>query len=241
MAIECFEKSKKHLPLMPLQSLKNFTILYCGTRPNTIIPRQSRSVSPVKDNNTAEKQKHALQGSLRQGPRSLTQSTPLYAASQRRASEKLDSLPNKDTSPNSQALSSASSKSGKLGSTSKASAKSAKLGTEGSVVENEEESNKADTVQDNKESDNSDSAKSEPKKEKVGTVVMDTLSKTTDSLNEATSALGRLSLTLDQGGLTDSLLEEVRLKMTHAEIVNNATKPTSAKSTRERENLERGS
>ncbi|XP_060575179.1 protein polyglycylase TTLL10-like isoform X2 [Ruditapes philippinarum] len=242
VAIECFEKSKKHLPLMPLQSLKNFTILYCGTRPNTIIPRQSRSVSPVKDNNTAEKQKPALQGSVRQGTRSLTQSTPLYAASQRRASEKLDSLSNaKDTSSNSQALSSASSKSGKVSSNSKPSAKS-KLGKEGSVVSNEEEINGTEeSVQNNKDSDKNEPSKNELKKEKVGTVVIDTLSKTTDSLNEATSALGRLSLTLDQGGLTDSLLEEVRLKMTHAEIVNNATKPTSAKSTRERENLERGS
>ncbi|XP_045161699.2 protein polyglycylase TTLL10-like isoform X1 [Mercenaria mercenaria] len=255
VAIECFEKSKKNQPLMPLQSLKNFTILYCGTRPNTIIPRQSRSVSPVKENNTAEKQKPASLGSLRrassptrQGQRSLTQSTPLYAASQRRNSEKNDSLSNsatsnKESAANSQTLSSASSKSGKSSSSTKTSAKSNpqnEKDTGESTGANNVERGNGETELDTKESEEKEPTKTESKKEKVGTVVVDTLSKTTDSLNEATSALGRLSLSLNQGGLTDSLLEEVRLKMTHAENLNSATKPNSARSTRERENLERG-
>ena len=88
-------------------------------------------------------------------------------------------------------------------------------------------------------------------KVKPATVVVDsTLAKTTDSLNQATSTLGRLSLSLNQVGLADSLLEEVRLKMTHAESqssqsTTNTTsataKPNSANSSsRERENLERG-
>lgn len=255
---------------MPLQSLKNFTILYCGTRPNTIIPRQSRSVSPVKENNTAEKTKPAPQGSVnptRQGQRSLTQSTPLYGG-QRRLSEKNDSLSNsnnKETVANSQGTTSGSLKSGKSSSGGKTSAKVKPEGLKDSG-DSKEAKNAAGTNTENqndtKKNVDADSTKSEPKKEKVSTIVHDTLSKTTDSLNEATSALGRLSLSLNQSSLTDSLLEEVRLKMTHADSLNSSqklnsddvnteanpnsananseSKPRSARSSRVRENLERG-
>lgn len=47
LAIECFDKSRKNQPLLPLQSLKGFSILHCGTQGNTV-PRQTRSVSPAK-------------------------------------------------------------------------------------------------------------------------------------------------------------------------------------------------
>lgn len=266
VSIECFEKSKKHQALMPLQSLKNFTILYCGTRPNTIIPRQSRSVSPVKDNNnTAEKPKPVLQGSLRrttsptrQGQRSLTQSTPMYVASQRRVSEKNDSVSaSATTNKNSQNSSLLTSKNGKTilptiprlkqSSAAKSKTENETENRTGNVAkdagdkvrDNSDVESEHDDVNENVEGD---SNKSETRKERAGSIVtvVDTLAKTTDSLNEANSALGRLSLSLNQGGITDSLLEEVRLKMTHAESVGSTTKPNSAQSSRDRENLERG-
>lgn len=259
VSIECFEKSKKHQALMPLQSLKNFTILYCGTRPNAIIPRQSRSVSPGKDNNTAEKPKPVLQGSLRrtssptrQGQRSLTQSTPMYVASQRRVSEKNDSVSASATSnKNSQNSSVATSKYGKTILPSLKHSSAAKSKTENETedrtgndaVDKARENSDVECEHDDvKENVEKDSTKSETRKERADTIVtvVDTLTKTTDSLNEANSALGRLSLSLNQGGITDSLLEEVRLKMTHAESVGSTTKPNSAQSTRDRENLERG-
>lgn len=49
LSIECFEKSRKNQSLLPLNTLKNFSVLYCGTRPNTLPPRTTRSVSPVKE------------------------------------------------------------------------------------------------------------------------------------------------------------------------------------------------
>ncbi|KAK6177665.1 hypothetical protein SNE40_015721 [Patella caerulea] len=49
MSIECFEKSRKNQALMPLNSLKGFTVLYCGSQPNAVQSRQPRSSSPAKD------------------------------------------------------------------------------------------------------------------------------------------------------------------------------------------------
>ncbi|KAL4221444.1 Tubulin tyrosine ligase-like [Mactra antiquata] len=258
VAIECFEKSKKNQQLMPLQSLKNFTILYCGTRPNTIVPRQIRSVSPVKENSTADKPKPLSMGGprrgsspTRQGQRSLTQSTPLYNTNQRRT-EKNDS--NIASNGNKDSVSNSTSKSVKTSASVKTSI-SAKtrhenkgkdiesVKTEGIKQTND---NSEPVVDNNDNNDNKpgSATKSEPRSEprsRGSTVVVDTLSKTTDSLNEATSALGKISLSLNQGGITDSLLEEVKLKMTHAETSNTGSTPNSSHPpTRERENLERG-
>lgn len=263
VAIECFEKSKKNQPLLPLQSLKNFTILYCGTRPNTIIPRQSRSVSPVKDNSTAEKARPVAQAALRraasptrQGQRSsLTQSTPLYAVRKlEKGDATMSSSGNKESTMVTNSQGAATSKSGKTAANLKT-ASSAKVKAEKESEEKNVESNIEEDNKTKEENENESNDTKVVKKERTSTVIVDTLSKTTDSLNEATTALGRLSLSLNQGGITDSLLEEVRLKMTHAESgnsqsVNTATsqmeppksakKPTSARSSRERENLERG-
>ncbi|BFZ23598.1 hypothetical protein BsWGS_26637 [Bradybaena similaris] len=49
LALECFEKSCKGQPLMPLNSLGGYSVLYCGSSPNTASHRQIRSVSPFKD------------------------------------------------------------------------------------------------------------------------------------------------------------------------------------------------
>lgn len=49
LALECFEKSCKGQPLMPLNSLGGYSVLYCGSSPNTAAHRQIRSVSPFKD------------------------------------------------------------------------------------------------------------------------------------------------------------------------------------------------
>ena len=49
LAIECFDKSRKGQPLLPLNSLADFSVLYCGASPNAHAPRQIRSVSPFKD------------------------------------------------------------------------------------------------------------------------------------------------------------------------------------------------
>lgn len=232
---------------MPLQSLKTFTILYCGTRPNTIVPRQTRSVSPVKENSTAEKSKPSVFGGqrrgsspTRQGQRSLTQSTPLFAANQRRTSEKNDSISTTGNGSKDNTTNSALSKAGKTSVNVKTTF-SVKLASENRMKEDNEKHEKCKATSDEKEPD--DESKSDSKSEvrsKGSTLVVDTLSKTTDSLNEATSALGKISQSLNQGGLTDSLLEEVKLKMTHAETINSGTMSNSSPPTRERENLERG-
>ena len=342
MAIECFEKSKKNLPLMPLQSLKHFTILYCGTRPNTIIPRQSRSVSPVKDNtSTASERSKPAAGSSR--PRLLTQSTPLVAASGARKSiDKSDthstatqsnrSESNFSAKTNSSAASAkltlpaivtksddvkSDRRAGKLESRYTKSEFSAtkmdhklaksdiivaktvnpdnatvfaksgnKLGKD--IPDNKKKDNKdkKETVENkdlstttSEEAKDIDKHESEDKdmdvqmtenkdrnndvdnreveerlkeaevekKTEIGTKeeerrasVVDTLTRTQNSLNLATSALGKINVSLNQVGLTDSLLEEVRLKMTHADPAVNVAKPNSAKVQRGRENLDRG-
>ncbi|KAJ8321098.1 hypothetical protein KUTeg_002685 [Tegillarca granosa] len=87
LAIECFEKTKKNLPLMPLQSLNNFTVLYCGTRPFCVAPRQTRSVSPVKENSLAKTnslsfstaQPRRTMSPVRTMHRMTTQSTPVVS------------------------------------------------------------------------------------------------------------------------------------------------------------------
>ena len=342
MALECFDKSKKNLPLMPLQSLKEFTILYCGTRPNTMIPRQSRSVSPVKDNSsTANDKSKPASTSVTSRPthRLLTQSTPLFtASSQRKSVDKGDShhassISSKDSSRTESQYSAKSSSSSSVSTrtilpaivpktddnipraakTNKALVKidhkivKTEINTakpEPRVVNSEKTvakplsqetvaavkpvkvENKEITENKTEETEipqNVNDIKSEEKEniksvekvvsskdnEKVETedkIVevkvkefnednkseaaakderrpseVDTLTRTQNSLNLATSALGRINVSLNQVGLTDSLLEEVRLKMTHAEPTVSAGKPNSARSSRgQRENLERG-
>ncbi|XP_052284509.1 uncharacterized protein LOC127880994 isoform X1 [Dreissena polymorpha] len=275
VAIECFEKSRRNQPLMPLQSLKNFTILYCGTRPNAVIPRQIRSVSPVKESASvaiADKPKLVTAASVkrasspsRAGQRSLTtQSTSLYQLTQRRPSEKPDaSAVASGVSASMNSIPSA--KTSKTGLASKSRQKS-DVESRNKETKDSDKAEKAhikfvdDKFSEEEKTDDSkefseDESKEEPEKEttkvveqpkaKTSTVVVDTLSKTTDSLNQATSALGRLSLSLNQVGLADSLLEEVRLKMTHAEQQSSPTatvaKPKSARpKSRAGENLDRG-
>ena len=331
---------------MPLQSLKSFTILYCGTRPNTIIPRQSRSVSPVKDNSStaSERSKPMSTGaSSRPTHRLLTQSTPLVAASSTRKSiDKSDthsiaSQSNRSES-NFSAKTNSSTTSAKLTlpaivtksedvksdrrvgksesrytktefSATKTDHKLAKsdiivaktvnqdnttvvsksgnrLGKEipdskkkdnkdrKQSVENKEEEtinaeeikdidkvesdrkdidmvdtdNKAGNDVDNRELEKRLNEQDEEKKTEIGTKeeehrasVVDTLARTQNSLNLATSALGKINISLNQVGLTDSLLEEVRLKMTHADPpALGGAKPNSARVQRGRENLDRG-
>ncbi|XP_059170579.1 uncharacterized protein LOC131952088 isoform X3 [Physella acuta] len=48
LAIECFDKSRKGQPLMPLNSLGGYNVLYCGSHASGS-QRQIRSVSPFKD------------------------------------------------------------------------------------------------------------------------------------------------------------------------------------------------
>ncbi|XP_052760654.1 protein polyglycylase TTLL10-like isoform X2 [Mya arenaria] len=251
VSIECFEKSRKNQTLMPLQSLKNFTILYCGTRPNTIVPRQSRSVSPVKDinPNTAEKPRLSMAGS-RSIPRASTQSTPL--SNQRRSSDRTDANQSSSISAKS-GTNSASVKTGAVSKTRQKSivdadsikskeADNKASGNKSDVGEKDADKNHPEKVASDNKDDDTSSVKSSTKV-RTSTVVIDTLSKTTDSLNQATTALSRLSMSLNQVGLADSLLDEVRLKMTHAESQSSPpTKPNSARpeSSRERENLERG-
>ena len=340
VALECFDKSKKNLPLMPLQSLKEFTILYCGTRPNTMIPRQSRSVSPVKDNSsTANDKSKPASTSVTSRPthRLLTQSTPLFtASSQRKSVDKGDShhassISSKDSSRTDSQYSAKSLSSSSVSTrtilpaivpktddnitraakTNKALVKidhkivktetnTAKpeprvVNSEKTVakplsqetvaavkpvkVENKEiteikteeteipqnvndikseekesiksvekvvsskDNEKVETenkIIDLKESNEDNKSEAAAKDERRPSEV-DTLTRTQNSLNLATSALGKINVSLNQVGLTDSLLEEVRLKMTHAEPSVSAAKPNSARSSRgQRENLERG-
>jgi len=259
---------------MPLQSLQNFTILYCGTRPNTIVPRQSRSVSPVKDSNptsTADKLKLTTAASVkrtgsptRSSLRSQIQST--QTSNQRRASERLEKLDaNQSGVAKPGATTTSSAKSGTAAKAARQKSSTQETDTskakgsdrESKNVDNkqsdssksEDDNDKTEEKEtrvskDEKDSQNSETTRSESRSKSV--VVMDTLSKTTDSLNLATNALGRLSISLNQAGMADSLLEEVRLKMTHAEAqaqaqAASASKPSSARpQTRDRENLERG-
>ena len=253
VSIEAFEKSKKNLPLMPLQSLKNFTILYCGTRPNTIVPRQSRSVSPIKDN-AADKPKYIPTGALRRtgSPtrmhhRSSVHSTPLYTVNDK----KLDSG-NKETQANAPSSSAKSVMNSASVKKSKAESKAGNSGyvtaktesnlkkDDSQVEKSEDDSNKLDELgAEKKGAETENQVKTEPKSH---VVVVDTLTKTNDSLTEATNVLGRLSQSLNQAGLAESILEEVRLKMTHADLsassISTSDKPNSAKV--KRENLERG-
>ncbi|XP_045161705.2 probable beta-tubulin polyglutamylase isoform X2 [Mercenaria mercenaria] len=95
VAIECFEKSKKNQPLMPLQSLKGFEVLYCGTQQNTSSPKRSRSFSADKESSSTEKPKPVQLNSIRgvsvpsqQGPRLSTETTALHIADPKQSSEK---------------------------------------------------------------------------------------------------------------------------------------------------------
>ncbi|WAR14826.1 TTL10-like protein [Mya arenaria] len=201
VSIECFEKSRKNQTLMPLQSLKNFTILYCGTRPNTIVPRQSRSVSPVKDinPNTAEKPRLSMAGS-RSIPRASTQSTPL--SNQRRSSDRTDANQSSSISAKS-GTNSASVKTGAVSKTRQKSivdadsikskeADNKASGNKSDVGEKDADKNHPEKVASDNKDDDTSSVKSSTKV-RTSTVVIDTLSKTTDSLNQATTALSRLS------------------------------------------------
>ncbi|BFZ23284.1 hypothetical protein BsWGS_26323 [Bradybaena similaris] len=68
LAIECFEKSRKGQPLMPLNSLGGFTALYCGSGCRAAAPRQSRSVSPVKETTEWSKPAGNMASSRRYSP-----------------------------------------------------------------------------------------------------------------------------------------------------------------------------
>lgn len=316
---------------MPLQSLKHFTILYCGTRPNTMIPRQSRSVSPMKDNSStaSDKPKPVTTGATsRPSHRLLTQSTPLVAASnQRKSLEKIDSqsLPAQRTEGNFSTKTSVTTSAKitlpaivtkaddpavktdrrvakldnrtartELSSTrtelklAKSDIIVAKTVSQDIVVKSrkgesiETAENKTEDVKDETESKDTDTVNTETeskgtdnkqtedvnkevtiidnkeleerltdsgieknpenaqKEEERRSSLVDTLTRTQNSLNLATSALGRINISLNQVGLTDSLLEEVRLKMTHAEPALGVAKPNSARLQRGRENLDRG-
>ncbi|XP_063409550.1 uncharacterized protein LOC134692870 isoform X1 [Mytilus trossulus] len=97
LAIECFEKTKKNQPLLPLNTLKNMSVLYCGTRANTIPPRAARSVSPVTNERlkvtassattaTSKTNRHANETS-RSGHRLSVSSTPLASTSGKKSED----------------------------------------------------------------------------------------------------------------------------------------------------------
>ncbi|XP_069113097.1 protein polyglycylase TTLL10-like [Argopecten irradians] len=87
ISIECFEKSKRHQPLLPLNSQRGFCVLYCGTRPFYVSSRSTRSVSPSKDSSN-EKSRTTLastavarNASPVRSHRMMTNSTPVVVAS----------------------------------------------------------------------------------------------------------------------------------------------------------------
>lgn len=84
VTIECFEKTRKNQQLLPLNSMKNFSILYCGSRPYNMPSRPSRSVSPSKDTSNQEKRGSIPNTAAPGAPRSLhrfsTTSTPVVSA-----------------------------------------------------------------------------------------------------------------------------------------------------------------
>ncbi|KAK7469563.1 hypothetical protein BaRGS_00036411, partial [Batillaria attramentaria] len=72
LSIECFDKSRKNQALMPLQSLKGFQVLHCGSTPYNVVPRQTRSVSPAKgDNSERPRQAQTAHSRAYSPPRSL--------------------------------------------------------------------------------------------------------------------------------------------------------------------------
>ena len=73
--MECFEKSKRRQSLLPLQSLKNFRILYSGSRRGTVrggtgspgrpfstSPQRSRSLSPARPSTSTLKDILSIEG-----------------------------------------------------------------------------------------------------------------------------------------------------------------------------------
>ncbi|XP_076451804.1 uncharacterized protein LOC143287581 isoform X3 [Babylonia areolata] len=74
LSIEAFEKSRKNQPLMPMQSLKGFQVLHCGTPLFNVATRQTRSVSPAKGDNperTRAAQTAHAHGRFQSPPRAL--------------------------------------------------------------------------------------------------------------------------------------------------------------------------
>lgn len=102
LTIECFEKTRKNQPLLPLNTLKNFSVLYCGTRPNTIPPRAPRSVSPTKEekskNSTLSAQTTASKSRLdngRMSHRVSVSSTPLVSTGVKKSEDTSNNANNK--------------------------------------------------------------------------------------------------------------------------------------------------
>ncbi|XP_060575183.1 probable beta-tubulin polyglutamylase isoform X1 [Ruditapes philippinarum] len=107
LAIECFEKSKRNKPLFPLKSLKDFTVLYCGSDRQTSPekPQLTRSATRIQENNSPEKPKLAgqssekvptlpsLYGLKRQSTQSMSGHT---SADKRQYSDKQDSAAKKN-------------------------------------------------------------------------------------------------------------------------------------------------
>ncbi|XP_046559189.1 uncharacterized protein LOC124268204 isoform X2 [Haliotis rubra] len=81
LCLESFEKSRRHQPLMPLSSLKKFAVLHCGSSPYSVGHRQTRSVSPAKDN-SQEKSKSTQSSNNPRQSRSPSRSVPRVAISQ---------------------------------------------------------------------------------------------------------------------------------------------------------------
>ncbi|KAK3594973.1 hypothetical protein CHS0354_019895 [Potamilus streckersoni] len=239
LTIECFEKSRRNQALLPLSSLKSFTILYCGNRPNVMIPRQTRSVSPVKDI-TAEKTKMAATGAnVRRGSptrpphhRSLTQSTSLYTSpnAQSIKKDKTETLPEEPIKSSLQREPTLA--------THSANAYLVPTITAATFTHTNS------GVKDADENKNSNNAEDE-----LGITTatpltsVNTLPRLADNGQTSSMISASQRKTMDLNlvhdnspasriSLTDSLLEEVKLKMTHARGTPSAK--------RDRDNLERG-
>ncbi|XP_067658882.1 uncharacterized protein [Haliotis asinina] len=81
LCLESFEKSRKNQPLMPLSSLKKFAVLHCGSSPYSVGHRQTRSVSPAKDNSQEKSRSTQSVNNPRQS-RSPSRSVPRVAITQ---------------------------------------------------------------------------------------------------------------------------------------------------------------
>ncbi|KAK3105402.1 hypothetical protein FSP39_024394 [Pinctada imbricata] len=84
LSIECFEKSRKNQQLLPLNSMKNFNVLYCGSRPYAMPARQTRSVSPVKDERKASLSAPRAGSPVRGSHRMFTTSTAVSASERKK-------------------------------------------------------------------------------------------------------------------------------------------------------------
>ncbi|XP_071110412.1 uncharacterized protein [Haliotis cracherodii] len=81
LCLESFEKSRRNQPLTPLSSLKEFTVLHCGSNPYAVAHRQTRSVSPAKENSQDKSKSTQSYNNPRQS-RSPSRSVPRVAITQ---------------------------------------------------------------------------------------------------------------------------------------------------------------